>query len=198
VKSGRLYMGGTWTCFKTANLCLWWQGRPVGHKADEYYRIYCFSGYSASLERYLTDDTKERLAGNPNEWRLFYRTFRFSAPLTDEACEVQYGFFNGAGDMTFAEPFLIDVTDAPKTMELELKGVKPVKSLEVICLDLRDPMWHHDFDTPVTDFKMTLPENVDAFRNSGEGIPGHLLIVKYADGVEEHYAAPAEGEMFAR
>lgn len=199
VKAGRTYMGGTWAKFKTANLCLWWQGRPVGYKADEFYRIYSFSGYSASLERYLTEGTKDRLSGDPNEWRLFYRTFKFTAPLKDEVCEVQYGFYDGAGDMTFAEPFLMDVTEAPRTMELELKGVKPVKSLQIICLDLRDPMWHKDFDTPVTDFRMTLPENVDAFRNAdGSGVPGNMLIVKYADGVEEHYAAPADGVMFAR
>ena len=199
VKAGRTYLGGTWAKFKTANLCLWWQGRPVGYKADEFYRIYSFSGFNASLERYLTAATKDRLAGDPNEWRLFYRTFKFSAPLTDEACEVQYGFYDGAGDMTFAEPFLIDVTEAPRTMELEMKDVKPFRMLQVICLDLRDPMWTKEFDAPVTEFKMTLPETVDAFRNAdGGGVPGNMLIVKYVDGTEEHYASPAEGVMFAR
>ena len=194
IRTGRVYFGGAWTKIESAKLLYWWHGQDADNGKETGARVYCNSGCLPSLEPYFDDDTKQRISGDPNKWRLIARTFTLSAKLRNETMTASYGFYRAPGKATFAEPFLIDVTDAPQTLEIELKGVKPVKRLLVIRTDTRDPAWRKEFATPVTDFSQTLPDNIRAFYGmNASPVSGYALVVTYADGTEDRVACPAEG-----
>ena len=109
------------------------------------------------------------------------------------------GFVKAPGKATFAEPFLVDVTDQPQTLEIEIKGVKPVKRLVAIRLDTRDPVWQREFNTPVTDFSETMVAASPAFQGMGaDPVSGHALLVYYADRTEDRVSCPAEGVFMKR
>lgn len=194
IRTGRTYFFGTWTKIKAANLLCWAHGISTVNGKDMGFRVYCFSGCNPALERYFDDDVKRRLSGDPNQWRLIARTFSPSEAFVGGLMSVEVGFFKSPGDIVFAEPFLIDITDEPKTLEVELKGSKPVKKLEVIRTGTNDREWLKEFPEPVTDFSETLPSRTEAFEGMGEDpMFGRALIVYYADGTEERVSCPADG-----
>ena len=197
LRHGRIYLAGAWARLSKAKLLFEWRGIPEDSDNRIRMRVFYFSGYSDVLERYFDDDVKRRLSGDPDEWRPICRTFTLPTALRGGDATAAYGFYGSDGDMTFSEPFLIDVTDAPHTLELELKGVAPVKDIEVVQLDTRDPVWRHAFEAPVTDFSATLPKAIDAFYGTGsaagESITGHAMIVRYADGGKSRVSFPATG-----
>ena len=183
----------------SARLLFWWSGvsAETGKTVDA--RVYCFSGCNAELLPYFDDDIQQRLSGDPDEWRLVARTFALPEPIVGDKVYADYGFFGEPGQATFAEPFLIDVTDLPQTVEVVLKGVKPVKKLVVIRSDTRDPEWRKEFATPVTDFAETLPTRILAFEGmASDPMFGRVLLVSYADGTEDRVACPYDGIFIRR
>ena len=186
LRAGRTYFSGAWTRIVSARILLHWSGR----KGIDV-RAYRSSGCDPELQPYLDDDIKRRLAGDPDEWRLIARTFRIPS---DATLGVHYGFYREAGKATFAEPFLIDITDQPHTLDVLARGAKPIRKLVVIRTDTRDSEWHREFEEPVADFFETLPERIRAFDGMGaNSLCGYALLVAYADGTEDRVACPAEG-----
>ena len=199
IRTNRTYFVGAWTKMTSARLLFWCSGVSAETRKTVDARVYCFSGYMPDLARYFDDDIRRRLTGDPDEWRLIARTFMLPTPVVEDKVHAEYGFFGEPGQATFAEPFLIDVTDLPQTLEVELKGVKPVKKLVVIRSDTRDSEWRKEFPTPVTDFAETLPARIPAFEGL-ECLPifGRVLLVHYADGTEDRVACPQEGLFIKR
>ena len=194
VRPGRTYLMGLWTKIENAKLLFWCNGRYAesGKKFDV--RVYCNSGCSPILEGYFDDDVKRRLSGDPEEWRFVARTFTVEEALALGVLDVEFGFAKAPGKATFAEPVLMDVTDQPQTLEIELRGVKPVKRLVAIRLDTRDGVWQRNFDTPVTDFSETMVAASPAFQGMGaDPVSGHVLQVYYADRTEDRVSCPTEG-----
>ena len=194
VRPGRTYLLGVWAKVEKAKMLLWWNGieADTGKKTDM--RVYFNSGCSPILDGYFDEDTRRRLSGDPDEWRLVARTFALPAAMLGDAVDVECGFARAPGRATFAEPFLIDVTEQPRTMEVELKGSKPVKRLLVVRTDTRDPEWRREFDVPVTDFAETLSSVSPAFFGMGaDPMAGHALIVTYDDMTECRVSCPVDG-----
>ncbi len=199
IRTNRTYFAGAWTKMTSARLLFWWNGvsAETGKNVDA--RVYCFSGCMPDLARYFDDDIRRRLAGDPDEWRLIARTFTLPTPVVEDKVHAEYGFFGEPGQATFAEPFLIDVTEQPQTVEVVLKGVKPVKKLVVIRSDTRDPEWRREFVPPITDFAETLPARIPAFEGMAcHPMFGRVLLVSYADGTEDRVACPYEGIFIKR
>ena len=206
IQTNRLYLAGAWvrlsgveTGQAKERILFEWKGVPVDSDKDVRRRLFHFSGYSSSLARYFDNDLKRLLAGDPDEWRAHFRTFRFPVAMRGEKGKAAYGFYNGNGRMTFSEPFFADITDAPRTLELEISGTKPVKSIEVLQADTRDQVWRKDFKVPVSSFSVTLPARIDAFYSIGDApgenqpIVGHAVRVTYADGSEGRTLFPTSG-----
>ena len=199
VRPGRTYLMGLWAKIENAKLLFWCNGMSAesGKKFDV--RVYCNSGCSPILEGYFDDDVKRRLSGNPDEWRFVARTFTVEEALALDMLDVEFGFSRAPGKATFAEPVLMDITDQPQTLEIELRGVKPVKRLVAIRLDTRDPVWQREFDTLVTDFSETMVAASPAFQGMGaDPVSGHALLVYYADRTEDRVSCPAEGLFLKR
>lgn len=194
IKTGRKYFFGTWTKIKSANLLCWVHGISTVNMKDTGFRVYNFSGGNPCLDLYLDDDVKSRLSGDPDRWRLVARTFTPKEAFVGGVVSVEVGFFKAAGDIVFSEPFLIDITEMPATLEIELRGVKPVKKLVVVRTGTNDPEWQKEFSSPVTDFAETLPSRSEAFEGmDGDPMFGRALLVHYADGTQERVACPADG-----
>ena len=194
VRPERTYLLGVWAKIENAKILLWWNGiaAGTGKKTDK--RVYCNSGCSPILEGYFDDDTKRRLSGDPDEWRMIARTFTLPAAMLGDAVSVECGFVKAPGKAMFAEPFLVDVTGLPQTMEIEMRGVKPVKRLMVIRSDTRDPEWRKEFETPVTEFSGTPSGTSPAFYGLGaDPVAGLVLIVTYADRSEDRVSFPTDG-----
>ena len=199
VRPGRTYLMGLWAKIENAKLLFWCNGKYAesGKKFDV--RVYCNSGCSPILEGYFDDDIKRRLSGDPDEWRFIARTFTVPEAIALGVLEVEFGFAKAPGKATFAEPVLMDVTDQPQTLEIELVGVKPVKRLVAVRLDTRDPVWQREFDTPVTEFSETMVAASPAFQGMGtDPVSGHVLLVYYADRTEDRVLCPTEGLFLKR
>ena len=199
IRTDRTYFFGAWAKIDNANLLFWCSGTSAATKKSISARVYCNSGCLPTLERYFDDDIKRRLSGDSDAWRIVARTFSLAEPVADDRMMAEFGFFKTPGKATFAEPFLIDVTDAQNTLEVELRGVKPVKSLLVVRLETHDPDWRKEFETPVTDFAERLPAKCAAFEGMGaDPMAGRALVVTYADGGQDRVACPAEGLFLKR
>ena len=199
LRTNRTYFIGAWTRITSARLLFWWSGTSAESGKTVDARVYCSSGCNAELARYFDDDIRRRLTGDPDAWRLVSRTFALPGPIVGGESRVEYGFFGEPGEATFADPFLIDITDLPQTIEVVLKGAQPVKKLVVIRSDTRDPEWRREFATPVTDFAETLPARIPAFEGMAcHPMFGRVLLVYYADGTEDRVACPQEGLFIRR
>ena len=194
IKTGRKYFFGTWAKIKSANLLCWVHGISTVNMKDAGFRVYNFSGGNPCLDLYLDEDVKARLSGDPDRWRLIARTFTPKESFLGGVVSMEIGFFKAAGDIVFAEPFLIDITGQPITLEVEIRGAKPVKKLVVVRTGTNDPEWQKEFSSPVTDFAETLPSRSEAFEGmDGDPMFGRALLVHYADGTQERVACPADG-----
>lgn len=199
VRMDRTYLFGAWAKVKTANILCWLNGPSVDNGSAVGARVYRFSGCNPELRRYLDDDIRRRLEGDPGEWLLIARTFSLPVAVVGDSLSASFGFYRSSGEATFAEPFLIDVTEAPQTLEVELHGVKPVKKLLVMLCETRDPEWRREFDAPVTEFSATLPAESRAFHGmAADPMSGHALVVTYADGTEDRVACPSDGLFLSR
>ena len=190
----RTYLAGVWARIENVKMLLWCNGKYAASGKRFDVRVYCNSGCSPILDGYFDDEIKRRLSGDPDEWRFIARTFTLPEALALNVLDVELGFFRAPGKATFAEPFLIDVTDQPQTLEIELKGVKPVNRLVVIRLDTHDPVWRREFADPVTDHVETMRAASPAFKGlDADPVSGHALLVYYADRTEDRVSCPAEG-----
>jgi len=198
VRPGRVYLAGGWCRFGNAKIVMEFLGHAAvgGKPYDE--RLYYFSGFNTQLKPYFNETLLKRLGGDPSKWRCLYRLVSFPEKLRGDSIGVEYGLYLAAGDMTFSEPFFVDVTDGPRTLDVEIRNSKPIKSLSVADTELRDERWSRTFDSPVTEFRCTLPPEVDAFRGQDRDRPrGHTLTVRYADGTVETVGAPLD-DVFKR
>ena len=192
-KPGRTYLAGTWAKFGNAKIILSYDGRfaDTGRPVSE--RLYYMSGFNPELKPYFNEALLKRLGGDPTRWRCLYRTLTFPTALTRDYLHVEQGLYLAAGDVVFSEPFFVDVTDGPHTLEIDIADAKPIRRLAVANVDLRDVRWERSFDPPVTAFKTTLPPEIDAFRGQENDRPkGHILTVTYADGSGETVTAPLD------
>ena len=96
--------------------------------------------------------------------------------------------------MEFSHPFFIDVTDLKdKSLKIDIDGEKPVRSIAVMHVGLRDAEWRKEFSPPVTRFTATLRGIAEYPRGLDKNtIEGHALEVHYADGARKTVFAPQE------
>ena len=192
-QKGRIYLAGAWARFANAKLLFWHYGKNAvtGKYVDE--RLYYFHGFNGMLMPYFSAETLKCLRADPEKWGIFYRTMSFPDGLARDSLTLAYGLYLTAGDVTLSEPFFVDVTDGPRTLDINIDGVRPIVSLIVTQADTRDVCWEKKFSPPVTLFSCTLPDEIDAFRGQDSIWPkGHILTVRYADGTIETTAAPHE------
>lgn len=198
VKSGRTYLSGTWAKLSPSKLLLNHTAKngQTGKYLQE--RLYYFCGFNPQLLPYFSEETQALVTGDPERWRLFYRTMTFPEGTVKDALNVSFGLYINAGDITFADSFFVDVTDLPSTMEVDIAGEKPIKRLSVKYMGLRDTLWEKTFNPPVTDFSCTLPPEVNAFRDGPNAPRGHALVIYYADGTRQTVYAPEQGCFVSR
>lgn len=192
-RPGRVYLAGAWFRFSNAKLLLWYGGNDAetGKAVEE--RLYYMSGFNPQLRPYFNETLLKRLGGDPAKWRCLYRLVSFPAKLREDVVSVEHGLYLAAGDTLFSEPFFVDVTDGPRTLDVDIRNARPIRSLSVASTDLRDVRWSRTFDPPVTEFSCTLPPEIDAFRGQeGDRPKGHALTVRYADGSVETVGAPLD------
>ena len=152
------------------------------------------------LKPYFSDETLKMIAGDPERWRLFYRTVRFPEAMRADTVTLAHGLYCAAGDVTLAEPFFVDVTDGPRTLDIHIADAKPFVRLTVTRADTRDVCWDRRFKPAATSFTCTLPDEIDAFPEMDErldkgyrpAVKGYVLTVRYADGTMETVASPHE------
>ena len=198
VKPGRTYLSGTWAKMAPSKLLLNHTAKngQTGKYLQE--RLYYFCGFNQQLLPYFSEETRRMITGDPERWRLFYRTMTFPQGTFKDRLEVSFGLYINAGDITFADSFFVDVTDLPHTMEVVIDGEKPIKRLVVKYMGLRDTLWEKKFNPVVTDFSCTLPPEVDAFRDGSNAPRGHALVIYYADGTQYTVYAPEQGCFVSR
>ena len=192
---GRKYLAGCWTRFPNAKILLFFGGREAVSGREWQDRLYYFAGFNAQLKPYFNERLIARLSDDPEKWKCLYYTFTCPNKLVNDAARVELGLYLAAGDMTFSEPFLVDVTDLPPTLEVVIAESRPVVALTVSETDTRDVRWTKKFDKPVMSWKGTLPSSCDAFHGQDRSRPkGHALRVDYADGTSEVVYAPLDNE----
>lgn len=192
-KKHRTYLVGTWARFANAKILLWYNGNAAADKKFIGNRLYYMSGFNMMLKPYFCDELLKRLSGDPAKWHCLYRLIEFPVELHRDVVNVGQGLYLAAGDVAFSEPFFVDVTDGPRTLEVDVSGEKPFVALAVTETDTRDVRWEKKFNPPVTSFRCTLPQEIDAFRGQKADYPkGHTLTVRYADGSVETVSAPLE------
>lgn len=192
-KPGRVYLAGGWFRFGNAKLLMWFGGNSAATGKAVESRLYYMSGFNPQLRPYFSEELLKRLGGDPEKWRCVYRLVEFPEKLREDVVHVEYGLYLAAGDVKFSEPFFVDVTDAPRTLDIDIAGARPIRSLSVAGTELRDIRWSKTFEKPVTDFRCTLPPEIDAFLGQDQNRPrGHTLTVQYADGTVETVGAPLD------
>ena len=194
VSAGRTYLVGAWVRFSNAKILLCNDAiHPVTGKRINR-RLYCFGGHNAWVEPFLSPRTLENLGGKPDEWKLCYRHISFPDGLNPGSHTSAFGLYIAGGEMEFSHPFFIDVTDLKdKSLKIAIDGGKPVRSLAVMHVGLRDAEWRKEFPQPVNSFTMMLPGIAEYTRGLDRNtIEGHALEVHYADGSRETVFAPQE------
>ena len=185
IQTGRRYLYGAWVRVDNANILLRAYCNRVSDGTLYDQRLYCYGGFNAYLLPYLSPKMAKRLAGDPNEWKLCYRVLTFPEKVKGDRFCAAMGVYLSTGAMTFAEPFLIDITDSnERSLTIDVCGTRPFRRLSVIATGLGDIVWSKEFPEPVTSYKGVVPaELADFERGQGEDvIEGHTLEVTYVDG----------------
>jgi hypothetical protein len=185
VQTGRKYLFGAWLRVDNANILLRAYCNRVSDGTLYDQRLYCYGGFNAYLLPYLSARMAKKLVGNPNEWKLCYRILTFPEAVKGDRFCAAMGVYLSTGAMTFAEPFLIDITDSSeRSLTIDVCGTRPFRRLSVIATGLGDIVWSKEFPEPVTSYKGVVPaELADFERGQGEDvIEGHTLEVTYVDG----------------
>ena len=177
-----------------ARILFWNYGKKTDGKPSDQ-RLYCFAGTQSYLTPYFSDRVRQRLGGDPDEWKLMFRTLEYSEPVAGDRITVAMGLYMATGKVTIAAPFFIDVTDVnDSSLLIDIAGAKPVRRLAIEHVGVRDVIWQKEFTNPVTDFCEKVPIVTD-FRRGMDGrneIDGHALNVDYVDGAGAKVFAPLE------
>ena len=201
VEKGRTYLMGAWMQVDNAHVAIrGYGGAPSGgHGIDK--RVYYFCGFNTCLKPYMSPGTLRRLAGDPHEWRLLYRHVDFPEGLAGGNLTMAVGIYITTGEMTFADPFFIDVTDVKdRTLTVDVAGTRPFRRIAVMSTENGDEVWRMDFNEPVAAFKGIVPaDRADYAQGLGdEFINGYSLVVTYADGTVKTAHAPQENSFTKR
>jgi hypothetical protein len=201
VEKGRRYLVGAWTRQANTRVLLWiWGRKENGKPLNE--RLYLFGGYNTCLEPYLRAETKAKLSGEPNSWKLMYRPLDIDSDLRGGTVQVKIGIYMSTGAMTFSHPFMIDITDLQdKTLTVDVSGDKPISRLALSRLGLRDVIWEKRFDAPRKSYREAIRFS-DCLRGF-DGDPmrpvsGHSLFATYQDGMSQSVTAPQEHSVRVR
>lgn len=200
VEPGRTYLEGVWLRFSNAKVLV----RTMGFDTaiDNYYepRMYAFGGFNSFLEPFFSDSTKRHLGGDPESWKLVYRTATYPETIRRNWVWMSLGLYLAEGDVTFADPFLIDVTGLERRpLVVEVKGGKPVRSLSVSEADTRDTVWSKRFDRPVTEFREVIEKRTDFLRGKENNkMDAYILDVEYGDGSRARFESPLCGSFKER
>ncbi len=194
VQKGHTYLVGAWVKYASARILFWNYGKKADGKPSDQ-RLYCFAGTQSYLTPYFSDRIRQRLGGDPDEWKLMFRTLEYPEPVAGDRITVAMGLYMSTGKVTIAAPFFIDVTDVDDTsLLIDIAGAKPVRRLTIEHVGVRDVIWQKEFPSHVTDFCVKVPTVTD-FRRGMDGrneIDGHALNVHYADGTMSKVFAPLE------
>ena len=194
VQKGHTYLVGAWVKYANARILFWNYGKKVDGKPSDQ-RLYCFAGTQSYLTPYFSERVRQRLGGDPDEWKLMFRTLEYPEPVAGDRITVAMGLYMATGKVTIAAPFFIDVTDVADTsLQIDIAGAKPVRRLTIEHVGVRDVIWQKEFPNPVTDFCEKVPTVTD-FRRGMDGrneIDGHALNVYYVDGSMSKVFAPLE------
>lgn len=197
---GHRYLVGMWMRRENARAFAWCFGkRKDGRPFDE--RIYLFGGFNECLTPYVRPQLQERIGGDPKAWKLMYRPVEIEDELAYDPT-VYLGIYMSTGSLTFAHPFLVDVTGQTSLpLTAELTGGKKASSMSLIEADVQDVIWTRKFESPAETFSWTSEDVADALRGyakkevfccSGQKVEGHILSVTYDDGTSECVFAPQE------
>ena len=195
VRKGRTYLMGAWVRVDNTTVAIRGYGRAVAgaHNIDK--RVYFYGGFNACLKPYMSVRMLEMLSGDPMEWKLLYRLVEYPEGVVDGTFCMAVGIYLSTGEMTFASPFFIDVTDLnDRSLAIDVDGSRPFKRLAVRVSDIGDEVWSKDFPEPVTSFKGVVPGSVADYARGldEELIAGHALVVFYVDGTVRIVHAPQE------
>lgn len=197
IKPNREYIAGYWIRFADARTLFWTRGKNAATGADEDYRLYCYGGIQTYLQKYISDEIKTRLGGDPERWRLCFRMLKFPQGLKGNTLWISGGCYACEAEVMFTNPFLIDVTDATDhSLTVDIRNSKPVSRLHIFRVGINDTVWEKRFDVPMTDIKIKVPSDAADYRLGQEEdknvIKGHGLDVFYSDGTSEKIYAPQE------
>jgi hypothetical protein len=197
VLPGREYIAGYWVRFGNARTLFWTHGKNAATGKKEDFRLYCWGGIKKYLNPYFSDEIRVSLGGDPFVWKACFRMLKFPHGLVGNRLWIDAGCYTCEGEMEFAEPYLIDVTDSKDfTLTVDVRDSKPVSRLELFRVGINDVVWSRHFDRPVTEAKIKIPGEVADWRLGQEEdknvIQGHGLDVHYADGTSERIFAPQE------
>ena len=108
--------------------------------------------------------------------------------------QFKFGIYMSTGALTMAHPFLIDITGkGDLSLTAETDAGRPVKSMSLIHLGIRDTIWSKKYAEPAADVSEVLSDGVDMLRGFEQNqVDGHQLTVTYADGTAENVSAPQE------
>ena len=196
IQPRRRYLVGAWTRFENARILFWNYGTDAetGHLAQQ--RLYFFGGFNNFLKPYFSENTLSKICGDVRQWRVFYRVIEFPHALKGDSLCIANGLFLTSGEMRFANPFLVDVTDVRNCLlTVDVADGRGISKLEVLHAGIRDLVWEKSFSPAVKAYKAELPPEIDALRgqSGGNAIYGNVLRVVYANGDENFVSAPCEG-----
>ena len=110
VLKGHTYLVGAWVKFSNAKILFWCNAKRIDGKPSDQ-RLYCFSGFQSYLTPYFSETVRNRLGGNPDEWRLMFRTLEYPEPVVNDSVTIAMGLYMATGKMVFSAPFLLDTAD---------------------------------------------------------------------------------------
>ena len=192
LEAGHRYLVGMWFKSDNARALVWcWSRTKSGKPFNE--RIYLYGGFNSCLAPYIRPEMKAKLAGGADRWKLIYRPLEVTEPLAIPV-QFKFGIYMTTGAVTIAHPFLVDITDAKDlSLTAETTDGRPVKSLALLHVGVRDTIWSKPLPTPAVNLRETLVDGVDMLRGFDENkVDGHQLVVTYAVGTVEIVFAPQE------
>lgn len=200
IEPGRTYLEGAWLRFANAKALV----RTIGFDTainDTYEpRMYAFGGFNSFLAPFFSDSTRRHLGGDPAAWKLVYRTATYPDTLRNNRVRMSMGLYLAEGDVTFADPFLIDITGLKtRPLVVDVKGGKPVRSLSVSEADTHDVIWTRRFECPTTEFREVIEERTDFLRGKENNkMDAYQLEIEYEDGAHERLECPLGGSFKER
>ena len=192
LETGHRYLVGMWFRSENARALIWcWSRKTNGKPFNE--RIYLYGGFNSCLAPYIRPEMKAKLGAGADGWKLIYRPIEVTEDLAIPV-QFKFGIYMSTGALTMAHPFLIDITGkGDLSLTAETDAGRPVKSMSLIHLGIRDTIWSKTYAEPAADVSEVLSDGVDMLRGFEQNqVDGHQLTVTYADGTAENVSAPQE------